>query len=364
MSRSSDTHSAGSLQVLVRGCWQMLWCRLDGPLLLMYGGPRGSGALQHSIDLRGCTLRAHTCSLSIARQDRELALLQAVSLEERGRWLRLLSAAGGADADPDPDPDHAYEDPSLATGAWNGAGNGPVSGLLQRRVTTPNAYMDDPFGQVSIQPTPGDGDRDRDSDRDGDGSPSPPQQRLALPNQQLGDRKGTRFAENYQRNTNSSQGARYNTLPSARFLTYWGELERKAPEGERAAARDQSTQTDKKDFKEAMDPLPERKALPRLEEKMRRLEQAVLRAKERVKSGSELNLLSLSKTFKRASCGHSLALFSSSSETADPEVAIVSPILRRTASAKCSLRRAPSVLGVERGRVLQKTKEWEMKSSV
>lgn len=55
---------------------------------------------------------------------------QAVSLEERGRWLRLLSAAGGADADPDPDPDpdpdHAYEDPSLATGAWNGAGNGPV----------------------------------------------------------------------------------------------------------------------------------------------------------------------------------------------------------------------------------------------
>ncbi|XP_051896669.1 actin filament-associated protein 1-like 2 isoform X3 [Pristis pectinata] len=349
---SAATHSTGYLKVLVKDQWQTLWCRIEDRVLLVYKDDSAAGKLHLSVDLQGCEVRAqadkaHKCRLTISHQNKDLAVLQTSSSAERDRWLSLLWTGCATDTEST----HLYEETLPATGLQNTPSNGnPVSGLLLRRVTTPNAYMDDPFGQVS---TP----------EDRECSPSR-QLRVSPPNHELGNREGAGFSENYQSNKNNNNTARYSTLPSARFLNSWSDFEIKMPGGENEPVRNQSTQTDKKDFKEAMDSLPEKKTLPRLEEKIRRLEQAVYRAKERVKSGSELNLLSLSKTFKRASCGQTLALFSPNSETTNSEVAIVSPILRRTASAKSSLRRTPSVLGVEKGRVLQKTKEWEMKSSV
>ncbi|XP_072902865.1 actin filament-associated protein 1-like 2 [Hemitrygon akajei] len=345
------THNTGYLKVLVKDRWQTLWCCVQDQVLFMYKDGGTAGKLHFSMDLQGCEVRAqadktHSRRLTISHQNKDLAVLQTSSLEERDRWLSLLRTVCEADTQST----HLYEEAPPATRAQNALSNGNlISGLLLRRVTTPNAYMDDPFGQVSAP---------EDSE-----SVSSHQLRVSPPSQEPGNRGGAGFAENYQ-SSKTTNTTRYNTLPSTRFLKTWSEFDIKMPGDEKEPVRNQSTQTDKKDFKEAMDSLPEKKTLPRLEEKIRRLEQAVYRAKERVKSGSELNLLSLSKTFKRASCGHTLALFSSSSETTNSEVAVVSPLLRRTASAKSSLRRTPSVLGVEKGRVLQKTKEWEMKSSI
>ncbi|XP_069773895.1 FHF complex subunit HOOK interacting protein 2A-like isoform X6 [Narcine bancroftii] len=316
-------------------------------MLLMYRDSK----LLHSVHLPGCEVgaaegAAHKCRLTISRQRREVAVLQTESSEERDQWLRLLRAGCATETEST----HLYEEAPLPSRPQNTLSNGiPVSDFLLKRVTTPNAYMDDPFGQGSNRRT---------TPEDGDHSSSQ-HLRDNLLNHQPGSREGAAFVESYHHSVNKNSAGRYNTLPSAIFLKSWSDFETKMPGDEKEARRNQSTQTEKKDFKEAMDSVPEKKTLPRLEEKIRQLEQAVYRAKERVKSGSELNLLSLSKTFKRTSCGQTLALFSSNSETAHSEGAIVNPMLRRAASAKSCLRRTPSVLGVEKGKVLQKTKEEE-----
>ncbi|XP_067857499.1 actin filament-associated protein 1-like 2 isoform X2 [Heptranchias perlo] len=357
---NTDTRDTGYLKVLVNSHWQTLWCRIEDRVLLMYKDISWAGSLQYSVDLQGCQVRtqadtAHKYKLTVSHQCKDLAVLQTSSSEERDRWLSLLRAGCVTDTESA----HLYEDTVLQTGRQTAPTDGnQVSGLLLRRLITPNTYIDDPFGHVSSQTHPDDGD------------PSALRQtRVDLPTREVVNRERTAFPESdHQGNTNNNNTARYNTLPGAfpenSFFKSWSDFEIKTCGAEKEPVRNQSTQTDKKDFKEAMDSSSERKTLPRLEEKIRRLEQAVYRAKERVKSGSELNLLSLSKTFKRASCGQTLSFFSSNSETASSEVPIVSPVLRRTASAKSSLKRTPSVIVVEKGRVLQKTKEWEMKSSV
>ncbi|XP_059497162.1 actin filament-associated protein 1-like isoform X2 [Stegostoma tigrinum] len=360
MPDSRATQDKGYLKVLVNSHWQTLRCHVENQVLLMYKDVGGAGKLHYSVDLQGCEVRTqadstHKYRLIVSQQHKDLAVLQTSSPVDRDRWLSLLQTGCGTDTESA----HLYEDTVLpsATDAVPRDGN-QVSGLLQRRITTPNTYMDDPFGQVSSQNAQQEG-----------GSRATQQTRVNMPSHDVANRECTTFQEReHHSSANNNNTARYNTLPSAfpetSFLKSWSDFEIKTCGAEKEPVRNQATQTDKKDFKEAMDSLSEKKALPRLEEKIRRLEQAVYRAKERVKSGSELNLLSLSKTFKRASCGQSLALFSSHTEAAGPEGPIVSPILRRTASAKSALRRTPSITVVEKGRVLQKTKEWEMKSSV
>ncbi|GCB82658.1 hypothetical protein scyTo_0021671, partial [Scyliorhinus torazame] len=303
---SLTTRDTGYLKVLVNSHWQTLWCHIEDRVLLMYKDVGGAGRLRYSVDLQGCEVRTqadptHKFRLTVSHQHKDLAVLQASSPEDRDRWLSLLQARCGTDTESM----HLYEDTVRQTGTEPepSVGN-QVSGLLQRRITTPNTYMDDPFGHMSVQTIP-----------EGGGSGATRQTRVDLPGHEVVNRHRTAPpARDHRSNINNNNTARYNTLPS------------------------------------------ERRALPKLEEKIRRLEQAVHRAKERVKSGSELNLLSLSKTFKRASCGQSVALFSSNSDTANPQVPIASPSLRRTASAKGSLRRTPSVTVVEKGRVLRKTK--------
>ncbi|XP_029365503.1 actin filament-associated protein 1-like 2 [Echeneis naucrates] len=77
-----------------------------------------------------------------------------------------------------------------------------------------------------------------------------------------------------------------------------------------------------------------------------------------LRAGSEINLTSAGKPNKRISFRQSLAVC-----TERAQVGFLNPLLRRTASAKNSLRRAPSALFIEHGRVFQKKKEWETKAA-
>ncbi|KAK6469450.1 actin filament-associated protein 1-like 2 isoform X1 [Huso huso] len=90
--------------------------------------------------------------------------------------------------------------------------------------------------------------------------------------------------------------------------------------------------------------------LPKLEEKVQKLDVAC-RTKARMKAGSELNLLSLGKAVKHTSFRQSLAFNSTGSEGS-----FLSPLLRRTVSAKSSLKRTPSSF--------LRRKEWETKAPV
>lgn len=77
-----------------------------------------------------------------------------------------------------------------------------------------------------------------------------------------------------------------------------------------------------------------------------------------LRAGSEINLTSAGKQNKRTSFRQSLAICSERAQAG-----FLNPLLRRTASAKNSLRRAPSSLFIEHGKVFQKRKEWETKAA-
>ncbi|XP_034055211.1 actin filament-associated protein 1-like 2 isoform X1 [Gymnodraco acuticeps] len=77
-----------------------------------------------------------------------------------------------------------------------------------------------------------------------------------------------------------------------------------------------------------------------------------------LRAGSEINLTSAGKQNKRTSFRQSLAICSERAQAG-----FLNPLLRRTASAKNSLRRAPSSLFIEHGNVFQKRKEWETKAA-
>ncbi|KAF7694833.1 actin filament-associated protein 1-like 2 isoform X2 [Silurus meridionalis] len=78
-----------------------------------------------------------------------------------------------------------------------------------------------------------------------------------------------------------------------------------------------------------------------------------------VRSGSEINLVTVgAKPSKRSSFRQSLLPFSDRTPGG-----FLTPLLRRTASAKLSLRRSPSTLLIEHGQVFHRRKEWETKAS-
>ncbi|KAM9360732.1 actin filament-associated protein 1-like 2 [Symphorus nematophorus] len=76
-----------------------------------------------------------------------------------------------------------------------------------------------------------------------------------------------------------------------------------------------------------------------------------------LRAGSEINLASAAKQNKRTSFRQSLAVCTERAQAG------LLPLLRRTASAKISLRRAPSALFIEHGKVFQRRKEWETKAA-
>ncbi|XP_034396921.1 actin filament-associated protein 1-like 2 isoform X2 [Cyclopterus lumpus] len=77
-----------------------------------------------------------------------------------------------------------------------------------------------------------------------------------------------------------------------------------------------------------------------------------------LRAESETNLASAGRRNKRTSFRQSLAVCSERAQAG-----FLNPLLRRTASAKISLRRAPSSLFIEHGKVFQRRKEWETKAA-
>ncbi|XP_009323213.1 PREDICTED: dematin-like, partial [Pygoscelis adeliae] len=117
----------------------------------------------------------------------------------------------------------------------------------------------------------------------------------------------------------------------------------------RDLSRSQRTLTlpERKGARDGLQILIGKRAFPKLEEKVGQLERAC-RMKGRLKAGSEMNLLAIGKSLK----GHIAATTSS----AGSEGSFLTPLLKRTASAKSALKPSPSPVIVEKGKVLQKRK--------
>ncbi|XP_071585276.1 actin filament-associated protein 1-like 2 isoform X3 [Heliangelus exortis] len=401
----------GFLAVRLR--WQRLWRAVRDGALRMAPGPGGG------TQPPGCALRLQGCQVSpgaasgsprhlhirIAQRGRELALLQTRPDEEREAWLKTLRARGGGEM--------AGGSPGAEPPRLGDASSCPAAGgLLLRRVPTPNTYMDDPFGQLPPPETPkhlySNVERLQQLVTPSPPSPHPKAARRGmgsyhplthglllcfLPQQQSLDRvvqrqrrrpvsalpspaapaAATRGRDPRRselspelRSTDLSLSQRTLTLPERKGARdgldiLIGSTSKPSPSaggcltlGEQAGglggARAGNFPT----------VLAGKRAFPKLEEKVGQLERGCP-MKGRLKAGSEMNLLAISKSLR----GHIAATTTTSCSSAGSEQgSFLKPLLKRTASARSALRPPPSPLLLERGKVLQRRKEWEMKSAM
>ncbi|XP_040394457.1 actin filament-associated protein 1-like isoform X8 [Cygnus olor] len=330
----------GFLAVRLRGRWQRLWCAVRQGALRMFPEPGGAQRPVCALLLDGCEVTPGATAaaagspqrlrIRIAQRGRELALLQTRSEEEREAWLKTLRARGGRE--PAADSPQA-EPPRLGDGSSSPA----AGGLLLRRFPTPNAYMDDPSGQP----------------------PAPEHvysntERLHRLQQSL-----DRAVQGQRKRPVSAlpAGACSSTVPSQAAAAAARRGRAGSPQPRRrdfSPAQRTLTLPERKGARDGLDFLIGKRAFPKLEEKVGQLERAC-RGKSRLKAGSEMNLLAIGKSLK----GHIAATASSAAS----EGSFLSPLLRRTASARSALKRSPSTGVVEKGKVLQQRREWEMKSA-
>ncbi|XP_074420042.1 actin filament-associated protein 1-like 2 isoform X8 [Larus michahellis] len=351
--RPGEDAKGGFLAVRLRGRWQRLWCAVRQGALRMFPEPGGAQRPVCALRLEGCEVSPGAAAgspqhlrIRIAQRGRELALLQARSDEEREAWLKTLRARGGEEPAGDTP---RTETPRLGDGSSCPA----AGGLLLRRVPTPNAYMDDPFGQLPPAEAPkhlySNVERlqqlQQSLDRVVQGQRKRPVSALptgacsispgsALPSQAASAAALRGRAASPQRTKMSPELQNRDLSRSQRTLTL----------PERKGARD------------GLDILIGKRAFPKLEEKVGQLERAC-RVKGRLKAGSEMNLLAIGKSLK----GHIAATASSAGSE---QGSFLTPLLKRTASAKSALKPSPSPVIIEKGQVLQKRKEWEMKSAM
>ncbi|XP_068277575.1 actin filament-associated protein 1-like 2 isoform X2 [Nyctibius grandis] len=349
--RPGEDAKGGFLAVRLRGRWQRLWCAVRRGALRMFPEPGGAQRPVCALRLEGCQVSPGGAAagsprhlrIRIAQRGRELALLQTRSDEEREAWLKTLRAGGGGEA--------AGDNPCAEPTKLGDASSCPAAGgLLLRRVPTPNAYMDDPFGQLP----PAEAPKHLYSNTE----------RLQQLKQSL-DRavQGQRRRPVSALPAGAHSGTLGSTLPSQ--AAPLAALRGRAASPQRAEvspelrsrdlSRSQRTLTlpERKGARDGLDILIGKRAFPKLEEKVGQLERAC-RVKGRLKAGSEMNLLAIGKSLK----GHIAA------SAAASEGSFLSPLLKRTVSARSAPRPPPSPGSVEKGNVLRKRKEWEMKSAM
>ncbi|XP_077047881.1 actin filament-associated protein 1-like 2 isoform X3 [Agelaius phoeniceus] len=328
--RPGEDAKGGFLAVRLRGRWQRLWCAVRHGALRMFPEP---GAAQRPV----CALRLDGCEVTpgaaagspqnlrirIAQRGRELALLQARSDEEREAWLKTLQARGGAEPKKGDGPPPRPPRPSSRPAA---------GGLLLRRVPTPNAYMDDPFGQGAAE-TP----------KRLHSNAERLQQLQSLDRAAQGQRPRPASAVPSSASSAAPGGAR----PAHAALQARPASAQLPQDSPSLQSRDQClsqhtlTLPQKRGTRKGLDVVGHR-ASPKPERQLERGVQGRLRA------GSEMNLLSLGKSLK----GHIAATAGS----AGSEGSFLRPLLKRTTSAKSALRPPPSPVVAGKGNVMRKTK--------
>ncbi|XP_030366114.1 actin filament-associated protein 1-like isoform X3 [Strigops habroptila] len=345
--RAGEDAKGGFLSVRLRGRWQRLWCAVRQGALRMVPEPGSAQRPVCALRLEGCevTPGAATGSpqrlrIRIAQRGRELALLQTRSDEEREAWLKTLQARGGAE--PASNSPH-NEKPRLG----NASSCPAAGGLLLRHVPTPNAYMDDPFGQLPPAEAP----------KHLYSNMERLQQLQNLDRAVQGQRRRPVSALPMGACSSTPQAAPAAALRSRAASPQWVKVSPDLWSKDLSQSQRTLTLPERKGTRDGLDILIGKRAFPKLEEKVGQLERAC-HMKGRLKAGSEMNLLTIGKSLK----GHIAA---TSGSAGSEQGSFLTPLLKRTASARSALRPSPpSPLMVEKGNVLQKRKEWEMKSAM
>ncbi|KAF0870985.1 AFAP1 protein, partial [Crocuta crocuta] len=104
-SAEEDVPTCGYLNVLSNSRWRERWCRVKDNKLIFHKDRTDLKTHIVSIPLRGCDVipgldSRHPLTFRLLRNGQEVAVLEAASSEDMGRWIGILLAETGSSTDP------------------------------------------------------------------------------------------------------------------------------------------------------------------------------------------------------------------------------------------------------------------------
>lgn len=104
-SAEEDMPTCGYLNVLSNSRWRERWCRVKDNKLILHKDRADLKMHIASIPLRGCEVipgldSKHPLTFRLLRNGQEVAVLEASSSEDMGRWIGILLAETGSSTDP------------------------------------------------------------------------------------------------------------------------------------------------------------------------------------------------------------------------------------------------------------------------
>ncbi|KAM9331367.1 actin filament-associated protein 1 isoform 2-T2 [Gastrophryne carolinensis] len=385
-SAEEDVPTCGYLNVLSNNRWRERWCRVKDNKLILHKDRTDLKTHIASIPLRGCEVipgldAKHPMTFRLLRNGQEVAVLEASSSENMGRWIGILLAETGSSTDPGA-LHYDYIDVDTTSNVIQTAKQSFC--FMNRRVISTNPYREAPTNGYSCPTGMALHYDDVPCINGLLKSKKPP----AATN---GIASKSRVISNQQKKPNPTTTVK-RTASNAEQYKYGKnrveadakKLQMKEEEllRKKEALRNRLAQLrkEKRDIRAAIEANAGRKSQVLLEEKLKKLEdECKLKEGERV--NLELELTEVKENLKKAmNGGITLGLtIEPKSETSRPQ----SPVLRHrtvenspisscdTSDAECSIpvnsaaalkRHPPSSNSPVRGHVLRKAKEWEQKN--
>uniref|UniRef100_A0A3B5ALW9 Actin filament-associated protein 1 n=1 Tax=Stegastes partitus TaxID=144197 RepID=A0A3B5ALW9_9TELE len=145
-SAEEDVPTCGYLNVLSNNRWRERWCRLKDNKLLLHKDRDDLKSHIASLPLRGCEVNPgldhkHPFAFRLLRNGQEVAVLEASSSEELGRWLGVLLAETGSTTDP-ATLHYDYIDVETTANVIQLAKQSFC--FTSKRAVSPNPYLDNP----------------------------------------------------------------------------------------------------------------------------------------------------------------------------------------------------------------------------
>ncbi|XP_055012635.1 actin filament-associated protein 1 isoform X3 [Boleophthalmus pectinirostris] len=150
-SAEEDVPTCGYLNVLSNNRWRERWCRLRDNQLLLHKDRDDLKSHIASLPLRGCDVspgldHKHPFAFRLLRNAQEVAVLEASSSEEMGRWLGVLLAETGSTTDP-ATLHYDYIDVETTANVIQLAKQSFC--FTSKRAVSPNPYLDNPVNGYS-----------------------------------------------------------------------------------------------------------------------------------------------------------------------------------------------------------------------
>ncbi|KAG8508669.1 Actin filament-associated protein 1 [Galemys pyrenaicus] len=171
-SAEEDVPTCGHLNVLSNSRWRERWCRVKDGALVVHKDRTDLKAHVVAIPLRGCEVipgldSRHPLTFRLLRHGQEVAVLEASSSEDMGRWIGILLAEAGSCTDPGA-LHYDYIDVEMSASViqtakqtfWRGLSTSPYLGSASNGYAHPSGtalhYEDAPCvdGLVSARPVP------------------------------------------------------------------------------------------------------------------------------------------------------------------------------------------------------------------